>query len=130
MGSTEDLVYGLRVHFGALHATGPGSQALVSDLIEEFRAPIVDAVVLTLLCDGRVGAFDFEYDAAAELPCRLKREARLAFVGALEAKFESRFIHPRAKWVLDPRRAMQAQVQHYVRVLRRDKPVYLPLKLK
>ena len=121
---------GLNVHFGALHVTAPGSQALVSDLMEEFRAPVVDAVALTLLRDGRITGADFEYDAGAELPCRLKRETRRSYVKALENKLESRFLHPRARRVMDIRRAMQFQVQHYVRVLQRDEPIYLPLKLK
>ena len=121
---------GLNVHFGALHATASGSQALVSDLMEELRAPAVDAVVLTLLRDGSIGPGDFEYDPGAELPCRMKPEARKAFVKALEAKFDASFIHPRERRVTDLRRAMQTQVRHYVQVLRREEPVYLPLKLK
>lgn len=121
---------GLNAHIGALHATAAGSQALVSDLVEEFRAPVVDAVVLTLLRDGAIGALDFEHEPGAELPCRLRRDARRKLVQALENKLESRFLHPRARRVVDLRRAMQLQVQHYVRVLRRDEPAYLALKLK
>ena len=60
----------------------------------------------------------------------MKPEARKAFVKALEAKFDARFIHPRERRVTDLRRAMQTQVRHYVQVLRREEPVYLPLKLK
>lgn len=121
---------GLNIHFGALHATAPGSHALVSDLIEEFRAPVVDAVAFTMLRDGRLGAADFEFDPGAELPCRLRPDARKQYVKALEAKLQSRFIHPRQKKVMDLRRAMQSQVQHYIRVLQRDEPSYLPIKLK
>lgn len=121
---------GLNVHIGALHASAAGSQALVSDLMEEFRAPVVDAVVVTLLRDGRLGHQDFEHDPGGELPCRLHRDGRKRFIEALELKLESRFIHPRHKKVLDMRRAMQSQVQHYLAVLRREEPVYLPIKFK
>lgn len=121
---------GLNVHIGALHATASGSQALVSDLMEEFRSPVVDAVVVTLLRDGRLCHEDFEHDPGGELPCRLRREGRKRYLEALELKLESRFIHPRHKKVLDMRRAMQSQVQHYLAVLRRQEPVYLPIKFK
>lgn len=121
---------GLNVHFGALHVTGQGTHALVNDLMEEFRAPVVDSVVLTLLREGRLNAGDFEYDASAELPCKLRQPARRVFVEALENKLESRFLHPRLKRVMDLRRGIQEQVRHLVRVLQRDEPVYLPLKLK
>ena len=40
---------GLNAHMGSLHVCGAGSLALASDLIEEFRAPVVDAVALTPL---------------------------------------------------------------------------------
>jgi CRISPR-associated protein Cas1 len=121
---------GLNVHLGSLHQAGPATQALVSDLMEEFRAPVVDAVVLTLCRERRIQAHDFETDPGGEWPCRLQREARRVFLAALEAKLQSRFIHPRHKKVMDMRRAMQAQQQHYLRVLRRQELRYLALKFR
>ena len=121
---------GLNPHLGHLHAAAPGSHALVSDLIEEFRAPVVDAVVLTLLRQRDIRPCDFDIDDTAELPCRLQSAARKRFVTALEAKLDSPFIHPRLQQPMDFRRAMQAQIEHYHRVLVRDEPLYLPLKLR
>ena len=40
---------GLHPHVGIFHALRPGHPALCSDLMEEFRAPIVDATVLALI---------------------------------------------------------------------------------
>jgi len=40
---------GLHPHVGFFHALRQGHPALVSDLMEEFRAPVVDATVLALL---------------------------------------------------------------------------------
>jgi CRISP-associated protein Cas1 len=98
--------------------------------MEEFRAPVVDAVALTLLREERIVGLDFEHDADADLPCRLGTRARKTFVEALENKLESHFIHPRLKRAVDFRRAMQAQARHYVRVLRRQDLTYVPLKQK
>lgn len=122
---------GLNPHLGHLHRTAPGTLALASDLIEEFRAPVVDAVVLTLLRQRQVQPADFELGAIGdELPCRMRSEPRRRFIAALEAKLDSPFVHPRLGITLDYRRAMQAQVRHYLEVLARAEAVYQPLKLR
>lgn len=124
------LLAGLNPHLGHLHAAAPASLALVSDLTEEFRAPVADAVVLTLLRQRAITAADFVIDDDAEQPCRLTSAARRRFIAALEAKLDSVFIHPRLQLGMDYRRAMQAQVEHYGRVLAREELVYQPLKLR
>ena len=121
---------GLNPHLGHLHRTAPGTLALVSDLVEEFRAPAVDAVVLTLLRQRDIRVRDFDFDDSAECPCRLQAPARKRFLAALESRLDSRMTHPRLEGVIDLRRAMQAQVRHYHRVLTRAELVYLPLKLR
>ena len=121
---------GLNPHIGHLHRTAPAGLALASDLIEEFRAPVVDAVVLALLRQRQILISDFEFDDSAECPCRLRGAARRTFIHALESKFDSRLIHPRMQVGMDYRRAMQAQVRHYRRVLAREQAVYEPLKLR
>ncbi|WP_119157600.1 CRISPR-associated endonuclease Cas1 [Caldimonas tepidiphila] len=122
---------GLNAHLGHLHAAAAGSLALVSDLMEEFRAPLVDAVALALWRAGQLKDADFEWSTAPdEQPCRLARTARKLFVDALEAKLESRILHPGLQRLMDFRRAMQAQVRHYQRVLLREEAVYQPLKLR
>jgi CRISPR-associated protein Cas1 len=121
---------GLNAHLGVLHTARAGSHALVSDLIEEFRAPAVDAVVLTLLREARLQPSHFDTDPGAEWPCRLTREGRRLYVDALEAKLNSRFVHPRLGQAVDLRRALQAQVQHWARVVRGQEPAYRPLKFR
>ena len=122
---------GLNPHIGHLHRTAPGGLALASDLIEEFRAPVVDAVVWTLLRQGEIGPQHFEWDETDEqCPCRLRSEARRAFVRALETKLDSTLVHPRLQTAMDYRRAMQAQVRHYRDVLAREVAVYQPFKLR
>lgn len=122
---------GLNPHMGHLHATAAGSLALVSDLMEEFRAPVVDAVVLTLWRQNALHDTDFEWAAPdSGQPCRLKSAARRLFIQALEHKLQSQFVHPVWNKPMDLRRAMQAQVRHYIRVLLRVDAVYQPLKLR
>ena len=121
---------GLNAHIGSLHAAGAGSLALACDMIEEFRAPVVDAVALTLLRSGAITNLSFEWDANNELPCKLKPDARRLFIKSLEEKLESKFIHPLMRQPLDLRRGMQYQVQQYIKVVTREEKNYQPLKLK
>ncbi len=122
---------GLNPHLGHLHRAAPNTLALVSDLVEEFRAPIVDAVVLTLLRQREVRPSDFDLGGTGDdWPCRMRSESRRRFIAALEAKLESPFVHPRLGIEVDYRRAMQAQVRHYLGVLARVEAVYQPLKLR
>lgn len=124
---------GLNAHLGHLHASVAGSMALVSDLMEEFRAPVVDAVVLTLWRQGLLTDDDFEWADATDrdtLPCHLRSAGRRVLVDALEAKLQSTMVLPRTRRMLDVRRIMQSQVRHYLRVLQRQEAVYLPFKLR
>ena len=58
----EDAVrgVGLLPGLGALHEPGAGRQPLVFDLVEEFRAPLVDRLVLRLVNRRQLAPEDFE----------------------------------------------------------------------
>ncbi len=122
---------GLNAHMGHLHSMGARSMALVSDLMEEFRAPVVDSVVLNLWRQGILCDTDFEWsDDPDELPCRLRTQGRHRLLAALEDKLQSQQMHPGTQRLMDMRRIMQAQARHYLRVLLRREPLYRPFKLR
>jgi len=121
---------GLNPYLGALHAERPGHPALASDLMEEFRAPVVDAVALHAILDGVLRPSDFVLDDSAELPCRLEDEARKKYLGMLQNKFHSQLIHPTAGQRMDYHRAMQFQVYHYARIMLGDNAVYYPFVMR
>jgi CRISPR-associated protein Cas1 len=52
--------HGLDYHIGLFHEIEYGRPSLALDLVEEFRAPIVDRFTLTLVNRGVIGAKDFE----------------------------------------------------------------------
>jgi len=82
-------VVGLDPYLGTLHAPEPGRPSLVCDLQEEFRAPLVDAMVVAAVNRGMLEPGDFEEGAAGE-PVTMKREA----VRALVRMFERRLSRP------------------------------------
>ncbi len=120
---------GLNAWLGALHTSNGRHPALVSDLMEEFRAPVVDAVALNALLHALKPA-DFVRSDGDDLPCRLTDGARRRYVQWLQNKFRAAIVHPRAGQRLDHHRLMQAQVYHYARVVLGEEPVYHPVRLK
>ncbi|HEY2249555.1 MAG TPA: CRISPR-associated endonuclease Cas1, partial [Planctomycetaceae bacterium] len=59
---------GLEMYAGFLHVDRPGKPALVLDLVEEFRAPIVDRAVLAIVNQG----MPLEIDAHGLTPATRK----------------------------------------------------------
>lgn len=119
---------GLDPYLGSLHATHDGHPALVSDLMEEFRALTVDTVVLRLLGSDEVAEGDFALSEDAG--CRIGLPVRKAFIAALEGKLQSAVAHPLGGPDGDYRRAMRAQVAHWIQVLRGEAPAYRPFAVR
>jgi CRISPR-associated protein Cas1 len=117
---------GLHPHVGFYHELRPGHPALISDLMEEFRAPIVDATVLALLHRKQVQPDDFRMPPEAGMPCLMKEEARRKVTRAFEAVFNRPVTHPDAGDHCDYRRAIALQAQRLVAVIKGEQPVYKP----
>lgn len=120
---------GLNPWLGCLHTANGRHPALVSDLMEEFRAPIVDAVAINALVNVMKPS-DFIFDGDHALPCRLTEPARKKYIQWLQNKFRAGLLHPRTGQKLDYHRLMQYQVWHYARVILDEEPVYQPCRLK
>lgn len=120
---------GLNAWLGALHANNGRQPALVCDLVEEFRAPLVDAVALHALLNVFQPG-DFLHDGGDTLPCRLTDAARKRFLVLLQAKFRSGLVHPRSGQRIDHHRLIQYQVHHYARVVLGEEPLYRACRLK
>ena len=117
---------GLHPHVGIFHALRPGHPALVSDLMEEFRAPIVDATVLALIHRRQVSPADFVLPAEPGLPCLLTDPARKRVTHAFEQAMNRPVSHPDAGERCDYRRAIALQAERLVAYLRDDAKPYAP----
>ncbi len=91
----------------------------------ELRALVVDAVILKRLHRKCIVASDFVGGAAGEA-CRIGLRVRKAYLVELEAKLPSEVSHPLGGPGGDYRRAMRAQVAHWIQVLQGEAPVYRP----
>ena len=120
---------GLNPHVGFLHPVRRGHPGLASDLMEEFRAIVVDAVVLNLVFNNRVRETDFE--RTAQGTCRIRGPARQALIRAMEAKLNSRLTHPVAGLNMDYRRCVEYQVNHLAALLSgKKREPYRPVVLR
>ncbi len=99
---------GLNPWLGHLHALKSGHMALASDLMEEFRAPVVDSVVLNICLNGLLVRADF---SVAHDGWVLREKPRREFVRLIEDKLNSELRHPHSAELLDMRRIIDAQVR-------------------
>lgn len=122
-------LHGLNPHVGFLHPIRMGHTALVSDMVEEFRAIIVDAVVLNLVLNRRISPVDFTTKPETQ-GCFLNDAARRKFIHAMEKKMNAVVTHPISGLKLDYRRCISHQARHLTAVIRGTEPSYQGVILK
>lgn len=71
------LALGLHPYVGFMHKIAKGHPALVSDLIEEWRAPLIDSMVLAMIKRNMLTRDMFEINEAG---CFLNTEARKIYL--------------------------------------------------
>jgi len=118
----------LSPYLGHLHLQKAGHAALASDLMEEFRAPLVDALVVDMAHNSPWQASDFVSgeDGAVWLPQEMRRQ----FIVRWEAALARPILHPQAQRAMDWQRIIEYQVQHYARVLQGHESVYQPMLVR
>ncbi len=123
---------GLSPYVGTLHSIRQGHPALCSDLIEEFRAPVVDALVTSLLNKRIIGQGDFHFaeTSSGARGCFLTDQARRTFITQFEQRINTLVRHPLAGINTTWRGCIDIQVGHYVQLLRGATPAYLPIEMR
>ena len=104
------LLAGLDPYAGFLHVDRPGKPSLVLDLIEEFRAPVVDRVVMGLLNKG----VKLEVDDSG----RLTQDTRRTLAQGVLNRLEGRERYEKQKRML--RTILQCQARHLATFVRGD----------
>lgn len=123
-------VHGLQPYVGCLHTGREGFPALAADLVEPYRSPLVDSLVLTLINKRIFSRADFHFPKEPGSPCLLTDEARKRFLTHFEGKMQSRVQHPTAGSRLSYRRCMEFDVVQYVQVLRDPGYPFQPFRLR
>jgi CRISP-associated protein Cas1 len=121
---------GLNAHVGFLHPLRSGHPALVSDLMEEFRALVIDALMLSLVLNDRLAPSDFLLPQTPDSPCLLSDAARKQVIHAFEKKMNATVTHPTTGLRLDYRRCIDEQVRIMAGVIRGKLEGYTPMVLR
>lgn len=115
---------GLDPACGILHSPRYGRPALALDMMEEFRALIVDSIVLSLINRGAVALEDFVNLANG---CQMGRSAHKAFWAAYARRMEEELTHPIFKYCMSYRKLLEVQVRQFWRICRGDMTAYHPI---
>ena len=120
---------GLHPYFGFLHALKNHHPALASDLMEEWRAVLVDAMVLSLVSHHEVRTEHFAAMKEDEPGIILTREGRAIFLRAYEKKLRTvnRYVEGQPSY----RRTLAYQARQYAQaLLAKNEEMYEPIALR
>ncbi|MGP1383440.1 MAG: CRISPR-associated endonuclease Cas1 [Thainema sp.] len=118
---------GLHTHFGNLHKPQKNRPSLVCDLIEEFRAPVVDACVAYLINSNIFTEEDFT-PPDARGGVYLQPDALKKFLQKWEEFLNKKVTHPSTGHKVNYRRCFELQVWEYVACLMGEREVYRPMR--
>ena len=115
---------GLIPYFGNLHGSERKQMFLAFDLIEEFRAPVVDALVMRLINRKSLRPTDFSWPNQ-QGGVYLQGSARRLFLKRFEDRMSQSVMHPDVEERVSYRRVLQLQIQRYKKSLMGG-PLYAP----
>ena len=118
---------GLDTHAGFLHSSGRGKPALALDLMEEFRAPIADSVVVSAFNNGELNEKSFVSELGDH---RLTDRGRKQLISAFERRVQTVFTHPQFEYRVSWRRAMEVQARLLLGVLDGTQSVYTGIRTR
>ncbi len=119
---------GLDPYQGFFHSIRHGHAALASDLIEEFRPLIADALVLKLLRRNQIKPTDVLRERNE---FRMSAEASKVFFGEFERKLNSRRVaEGHGDLNLTYAQIIVRQAHHLARVIKGEEPRYVPFTVK
>ena len=116
-------VVGLDPYVGFLHAERHGKASLCFDVIEEFRAPFADALVLSVI-NNRVLTPD-DFDTTLDV-CTLREAGKRRFLEQYEQKKQDVLRHPVFKYQATYKRCFELQVRLLAKTLIGEIPEYIP----
>lgn len=116
-------IAGLDPYQGFYHQVRHGHAALASDLMEEFRAIIVDSIVLLVIKKDEITHRDFSEKNGKIV---FGKEGLKRFIMRYESKMQSVITHPRHKIKLSYYQCIEEQVRHFTRVISGKEKTYTP----
>lgn len=126
---TAVQIVGLDPYLGTLHEVAYGRPSLVCDLMEEYRAVVVDPMVVACLNQRVFSQDDFEPGSNGE-PIRFKREPMKYFIELFEKRLRGEITYPPRGQRLTYRQVIEEQVRHFARVVLGIDAAYVPFTVR
>lgn len=120
-------VVGLDPYVGFLHSSQFGKPALALDVMETFRPPVVDSVVLTLLNNGMLTRRDFREELGAY---RLTDKGRRTFLTKFEERLDTTIQHPVFGYKATYRRSLELEVRLVAKCLTGEIRLFKPFVVR
>jgi CRISPR-associated protein Cas1 len=121
-------IVGMDPYVGYLHADRHGKPSLALDLMEEFRALVVDSIVLTIINKRMVTPADFDHQLGGV--CMMTDAARRTFLRQYEERKLTEFRHPIFNYKMSYRQAFEMQARILAKTLKGELEEYVPLLTK
>ncbi len=119
------LYIGLDPYLGLYHSERYGKPALVLDLVEEFRVPVVDAAVMPLFISQELGKRG-DFEQVSKIEHRLSAQGKSKVVEAVLKRLESKVLHHGKRRTL--RNTITEQSELLSRVFLEKAPLYVPFE--
>lgn len=122
---------GLNAYFGILHQDREKHPTLASDLMEEWRAVLVDSLTMSMVNGHEIALSDF-YAELGKPGIYLSKNGFKSYVGKLEDKFhaDNRYLSY-VDYAVSFRRALDLQVNAFCRAMECDDPsLYKPVQIR
>ncbi len=116
-------VAGLDPYQGVYHQASRGHATLVSDFMEEYRALIVDSLVLLLVNTREITTKDFSQKKGCSL---ISHNGLKKVLSRFEDRIQTVIIHPRLSVKLSYQRCIEEQVRQFTRFIRGREKTYVP----
>lgn len=122
---------GLNPYFGFLHRDAEKHPTLASDLMEEWRAVIVDATVMSMINGHEIHKDNFYIDID-QPGCYLSKSGLRTYLNKLEKKFKTEVKYlPYVDYAVSFRRAIFLQMEQLVKAIENeDAGLYNPILIR
>ena len=120
---------GLNPYFGFVHRDAENHPTLASDLMEEWRAVLIDTTVMALINGHEVSIDQFDYDNGG---CYLQKDALRIFLNKLEKKFTTKVRYfSYTNDMVDFRYGISLQVGQLIKAIETENPEqYQPIIIR
>lgn len=115
------LAEGLNPYLGNLHGSEKKKTFLAFDLVEEFRSPVVDSLVMQVINQKVFKPTDFTWPNQAG-GIYLNEAAKRPFLRRFEKRLSLKVTHPDVQTPVSYRRVIQLQVRRYKQALLTEEP--------